>query len=295
MRSVRGELKQGLLESLPDSYDDLDAAASDLVAAIEVAHPIGWVEGGRFGRFLARRIDPPTAGASPRAALAELWIADLYLACAVIDGVRAALLAFDRVLLRDVAPALRSIAGNPATIDETLQLVREKLLVPVNGALRLESYSGHGPLGGWLRVSALRVAISERRRVRPELSPDDDLEAILDLAPNAEVKVLAREAGDDLRAALRAAIAAQPARLRAVLRMYYVAHHGVEDIGRVYNVHASTVSRWLTKAREEILVHTREHLVSRLQTSQVDSLLGHAASLEISIESLLASGPVSGD
>jgi RNA polymerase sigma-70 factor (ECF subfamily) len=291
MRWVRVELKQGLLESLPDSdvHGDLDGACNDAVAAIEAAHPMGWVEGGRFGRYLARRMDP---GVSARAALAELWVADLYLTCAVIDGVRAALLAFDRVLLRDIAPALRSIAGNAANIDETLQLVREKLLVPTGGALRLESYSGHGPLGGWLRVSALRVAISEKRRARPEVSPEEDLEAILDLSPNAEIKVLAREASNDLRAALGTAIAAQPARIRAVLRMYYVAHHGVEDIGRVYNVHASTVSRWLAKAREDILAHTREHLVARLQTSQVDSLLGHAASLEISIESLLRSRPV---
>ena len=41
-----------------------------------------------LGRFLARRIDP---GVSPRASLAELWIAYLYLSCAVIDGVRPAL------------------------------------------------------------------------------------------------------------------------------------------------------------------------------------------------------------
>ncbi len=283
---MRVELKQALLEGSPGAFEDLDAACSAAVAAVEVAWPMDWVEGGQFGRFLTRRLDP---GVSAAVALAELWIADLYLACAAINGIRPALLAFDRVLLRDVAPALRSIAGNAANIDETLQIVREKLLVSAGGALRLDSYSGHGPLGGWLRVSALRVAISEKRRQRPELSPDQDLEAILDLAPNAEIKVLAREARQDLRAALAAAIGAQPARIRAVLRMYYVAHHGVEDIGRVYGVHASTVSRWLAKARADILATTREQLVARLQTTQVDSLLGHAASLEVSIESLLAS------
>lgn len=291
MRGVRDELKRGLRESLPDGSDNLDAACADIVTTVEAAWPVAWVEGGQFGRFLARRLDP---GVPARIALGELWIADLYLACAVIAGNRAALLAFDRVLSRDVAPALRSIASHSAGIDEALQLVREKLLVPVDGALRLESYSGHGPLGGWLRVSALRVAISEKRRQRPELSADEDLEAMLDLAPNAEIKVLAREASGDLRAALSQAIAAQPARIRAVLRMYYVSNHGVEDIGRVYNVHASTVSRWLAKARADILAHTRAFLVARLQTSQIDSLLGHAASLEISLESLLRSRPADG-
>jgi RNA polymerase sigma-70 factor (ECF subfamily) len=167
--------------------------------------------------------------------------------------------------------------------------VREKLLVAVDGTCRLESYSGHGPLGAWLRVAALRTALSARRRIHPELRPDDELAELLDLAPNAEVKVLAKELGADLRAALRAAIAAQPARIRTMLRMYYADGRGVEDIGRVYHVHASTVSRQLAKARSDVLAHTRGELLARLRAtpSQVDSLLGHALSLEISLESLL--------
>ncbi|HEY6032727.1 MAG TPA: helix-turn-helix domain-containing protein, partial [Kofleriaceae bacterium] len=80
-------------------------------------------------------------------------------------------------------------------------------------------------------------------------------------------------------------------RTRAILRLYYADGHGVEDIGRIYNVHASTVSRWLDKARGDILAQTRADLIERLHTpaSQIDSLLGHAASLEISLEGLLRS------
>jgi RNA polymerase sigma-70 factor (ECF subfamily) len=163
--------------------------------------------------------------------------------------------------------------------------------VPTDGTLRLESYSGHGPLGGWLRVTALRIALSLKRRRQPELAPDDELTAILDLAPNAEVKVLAQQVGSDLRASLRAALAAQSARIRTVLRMYYADNQGVEDIGRVYNVHASTVSRWLQKARADIFAQTRAELIKRLHTSEVDSLLAHAATLEISLESLLRTQP----
>jgi len=287
LRAVRKELEQGLIESFPDA-PSLDGACSDIVTAVAAKWPLDWIDGGHFARYLARRLDP---GIELTTALAEVWIADLYLACAVIAGVHGALSAFDKILRTDLPPAIRTIDSKPDAIDEVLQVLREKLLVPADGALRLESYSGHGPLAGWLRVSALRTALSLKRRRQPELAPDDELAAILDLAPNAEVKVLAQQVGSDLRASLRAALAAQPARMRTVLRMYYADNQGVEDIGRVYNVHASTVSRWLAKARADILAHTRAELVMRLHTSQVDSLLGHAASLEISLESLLRTQP----
>ncbi|HEY5927359.1 MAG TPA: hypothetical protein VIV11_37000 [Kofleriaceae bacterium] len=286
---MRKELEQGLVESFPDALSgDIDGVASDIVTAVSAKWPLDWIDGGHFARYLARRLDP---GVELTAGLAEVWIADLYLACAVIAGVAGAHAAFDKILRSDLPPAIRTVETKPDAIDEVLQLLREKLLVPADGALRLESYSGHGPLGGWLRVSALRIALSLKRRRQPELAPEEELTAILDLAPNAEVKVLAHQVGSDLRASLRAALAAQPARIRTVLRMYYADNQGVEDIGRVYNVHASTVSRWLAKARADILAQTRAELMTRLHTSQVDSLLGHAASLEISIESLLRTSP----
>jgi RNA polymerase sigma-70 factor (ECF subfamily) len=287
MRAVRKELEQALVESFPE-LRGVDGVASDIVTAVAAKWPLDWMDGGHFARFLVRRLDP---GIDLASALTEVWVADLYLACAVIAGVPSALAAFDKILRTDLPPAIRTIDNQPDAIDEVLQLLREKLLVPSDGVLRLESYSGHGPLGGWLRVSALRIALSMRRRRQPELAADDELAAILDLAPNAEVKVLAVQVGSDLRDALRAALAAQPARIRTVLRMYYADNQGVEDIGRVYNVHASTVSRWLAKARADILAHTRAELMTRLQTSQVDSLLGHAASLEISLETLLRTQP----
>lgn len=288
IRAVQDELRVGLVEAYPEvrGRSDLDAACAQVVAQVTARWPVDWLDGTSFGRYLARRID---AGDDLVAAIAELAIADLYLAAAVAAGHAAALAAFDRIMTAELPPVLRTIDPSPDAIDETLQLLREKLLVPRDGVCRVEAYSGHGPLGAWLRVSALRTALSQRRRARPELRPDDELAEILDLSPNAEIKVLAQQLGGDLRAALRAAVAAQPSRMRVLLRLYYADGRGVEEIGRVYNVHASTVSRWLSKARADVLAHTRSELISRLHASpsQIDSLLGHVASLEISLESLL--------
>lgn len=288
IRWLRNALLAGLVDRLPEVDATLLADACERAAEQITARWPAWIDGRTFADYLVGRLDP---GLPAAAAIGEVWIADLYLACAVIAGVPAALTAFDRQLTTELPGAIRTIDASPEAIDDVIQLLREKILVPHDGTRRLESYSGHGPLGAWLRISALRIALSRRRRRHPEPRPDDELEAILDLAPNAEVKVLSRELGADLRTALRGAVAAQPARTRALLRMYYADGHGVEDIGRVYNVHASTVSRWLVKARADILAQTRAELLDRLRTpaSQIDSLLGHAASLEISLEGLLRS------
>lgn len=289
IRRVQRELRTGLSEAL-DARDEasLDAASADVMSRIVARWPQPtWVDGATFGRYLARRIDPALELA---AAVGELWVADLYIACACSRGVAAAHAALEREYIVDLTGALRTLDPNDDFIAETIQVLREKLLVPHDGVARIESYSGHGPLGAWLRVAAMRTALTLRRRREPELSPDDELEGVLDGAPNAEIKVLARQLGSDLRAALKAAIAAQPSRTRAVLRMYYADDRGVEDIGRVYGVHASTVSRWLAKARDVILAQTRAALVAqRHAEASLDSLLGHAASLEISLESLLRS------
>ncbi|MEO8704949.1 MAG: sigma-70 family RNA polymerase sigma factor [Kofleriaceae bacterium] len=280
-------LAHALLDELPElaAKLELGPACATVVETIGHRWPLDWIDGGTFGRYLARRVDP---GIDLLSGLVELHVADLYLACAIARGVAPAIAAFDRMLTRELPGAIRTIDARPDVIDDVIQLLREKLLVPVDQTIRLDSYSGHGPLGAWLRVSALRIALSQKRRLQIDQDPDE-LDTILDLAPNAEVRVLARQLGGDLRAALRTAIAAQPARIRAVMRLYYADGRGVEDIGRVYSVHASTVSRWLAKARVEILEHTRTELTTTLNTpaSQVDSLLGHAASLEISFESLL--------
>lgn len=278
------ELVRGLLEELgqPDRALDLGIAAA-------IARWPAWLEPGTFGRYLARRVDPALPLAE---AIAELAVGDLYLACACARGIPAAHAALESAYTGNLRAALGTLDSRPDFIAEVLQRLREKILVTREGETKIESYSGYGPLGAWLRVAAMRTALSLRRQRQPEIGLDDELERVLDLAPNAEVRVIARELGADLRETLRAAVSAQPSRIRAVMRMYYADNRGVEDIGRVYNVHASSVSRWLAKARHEILMHTRAALLAKQHSeASLDSLLGHVASLEISFESLLRTNP----
>ena len=274
---------RGLAEALGGDPDvELGAPIATAIAGLPT-----WIDSASFGHYLGRRVDP---GLPLVDALAELHVADLYLACACSRGNAAAQTMLQRTYTANLRAALATLDSRDDFIVEVLQNLWEKILVAHDGAVKIESYSGHGPLGAWLRVAAMRTALSMRRKRQPELAIDDELDAVLDLAPNAEIRAIARELGDDLRSTLRIAVAAQPSRTRAVMRMYYADNRGVEDIGRVYNVHASTVSRWLAKARTEILAHTRAELIARRHSeASLDSLLGHVASLEVSFDSLLRS------
>lgn len=280
---MRAELAAALIDAIEGP---IEGVASAIAAQIAGRWP-PWVEPREFARYVAARIEP---GADPAGELGELHAIDLYLACACARGIAEAHGAFERDYVVALPGAVRTIDGSPHFVDDVVQLVREKLLVADPGPPRIEAYSGHGPLGAFLRVTAIRLALSLRRRKQPA-GDDDELAALIDGASGADVQVLARRLGADLREALRAAIAKQEPRMRSVMRMYYADGHGVEDIGRVYRVHASSVSRWLARTRAAILAETRAHLVARLvaSESEVDSLLGHAVGIEISLGSILTS------
>src|SRR5579884_2648611 len=110
---------------------------------------------------------------------AESRAADLYLACACAHGVPAALAAFERKHTASMARVVASVDPSPAFVQEALQTVRERLLVP-RGAEpgRMAEYAGRASLESWLRAVAVRSAISQRRpkrnRVHAPLAADAD-------------------------------------------------------------------------------------------------------------------------
>jgi RNA polymerase sigma-70 factor (ECF subfamily) len=267
-----------------DDAAALDAACASAAVAVAARWPDGWIAPSSFAAHVAARLDPSLPAA---AALAELHVVDLYLACACVHRVAAAVRAFEVGYVAELPAALRAMDRAGDLVDEVLQRLREKMLVGDESGPRLDAYSGHGPLGAWLRVAATRIALSLQRRARPEAP--DDLAELIDPAASPEVRVLAARVGASLREALRVGVAAQPPRTRAVLRLYYGDGRGVEEIGRVYRVHASTVSRWLARARADILAATRAHLAARLgaSTSELDSLLAEVPAMELSLTSVL--------
>ena len=69
-----------------------------------------------------------------------------------------------RVLVDIYESFVRGVDPSPAAIDEVMQALFEKLLVPRDGEpARLTSYAGRGPLAGWVGVAAQRMALGLRR------------------------------------------------------------------------------------------------------------------------------------
>ncbi|HVK88058.1 MAG TPA: hypothetical protein VM513_28255 [Kofleriaceae bacterium] len=230
--------------------------------------------------------------------LAELATADkvhagdLLLAAGCVSNEPAALALFEQRFVPDLKQALRTVDASPGFADEILQELRARLFVADGDSPpRLVRYSGSGPLGGWLRVVALREALGKRRKNWREVPVEAGLATLAHGGRTPEQDVAFKQHEAVLQTALREAVRAQPSRARALLRYYYCDGVGVEELGKIYRVHASTASRWLAQAREDILVETRKRLAAAMkrEESQVDSMLGLARSLEVSLDTLLRS------
>jgi RNA polymerase sigma-70 factor (ECF subfamily) len=238
-----------------------------------------------FGRDLGRRV-----GDRGRE-LAALHAEDLYLASGCLLGDARAQAQLDRLL----PDACISLPGNASGsfADEVRQLLRQKLLVATDeGPPRIATYSGEGSLKSWLRVAAVRTALSLRRRGGREDHADDRaLESVASSGPDPELDYLRLRSGADFRASFQDALQALQPRDRTLLRLYYLDGLGVERIGSVYGVHASTASRWLQGVREALLQETRRLLAERLKLtgSEVESLLGMVRSgLDVSLRRILS-------
>jgi RNA polymerase sigma-70 factor (ECF subfamily) len=138
--------------------------ATALAARAAEAWPAIEIDLGAFAQRLS-------TVATDAAELGSLHASDLYLAFACARGDARALAALDAKYLRDLAAPLRKMGFDAAAIDETLQIVRDELLVaPTGKQPSILGYSGRGALKGWLRSVAARTALRDRKR--PERRED---------------------------------------------------------------------------------------------------------------------------
>ena len=217
-----------------------------------------------------------------------LHAGDLLLAFACASRDAAALRTFEQRYAAMLRDAVRAVDGDA---DDVVQELRRRLLITdpeagVDARPRILAYRGTGPLGGWLRVAGLRLAIDLRRGTWREIPVED---ALVPASSSVDGSFAHDRDRSVVRDALRAAIVAQSSRTRTLLRYYYCESVGVEELGAIYNVHASTVSRWLTRARDDVFEETRRRLAAALRAapSDVESHLGLAHGLDVSLGSLL--------
>ncbi|MDX2086553.1 MAG: sigma-70 family RNA polymerase sigma factor [Kofleriaceae bacterium] len=226
--------------------------------------------------------------------------ADLYLAIALERGEHAALHVFERVLVPGMRAALGRACTAPSVIDEVIQLVRVKVLVGSTDApAKIRSYTGRGTLLAWLRVTAMRTLSNLARGERRAPGYDAPARSVLDVAgsvswPSPERLLLGERYGSVLREALGTAMRELPPRDRTLMRLHYVEGLALERIATVYAVHKSTVSRWLSGAREELLrravAAVRAEVSVAADTEELESLCTYLCSrLDLSLSGLFAS------
>lgn len=267
----------------------LEPRLSEVLTAAREAWPGLGLSDAAYLRHLAERL-PSTA--APGDALREVHAADLYLACACAHGVPAAHAALEAHFLSKVAPAVARVERSQEVLAEVRQQLREKLLASEGGRLpKVAEYQGQGPLVAWLRAAAVRRALNLRRSAERRARAEEEALAE-DAVPagDVEAEYLRRRHREDFQAALAEALAALPVRERTVLRLHVVEGLSLERIGAMYRTHKSTVSRWVARAREEVLAHARERLAERLRLSptELHSLLRAVQShLDLSLPGLL--------
>jgi RNA polymerase sigma-70 factor (ECF subfamily) len=218
-------------------------------------------------------------------------LADLYLARAAAQGDAVAVRAFDERILAHIAPVVLRVDPKEDFIDEVRQLLRARLLVGEGGAPpRIIEYQGRGPLLGWVRVAAARVALNLKRASARPASTEDMLGELAATEPDPELRHLKTLYRAEFGTALHDALAALPERQRALLRLHYVDGLRLAQIARLYQVHESTVSRWVSSTVERVASGARHRLTERLalSPSSLDSVARMVQShLDLSIRRIL--------
>ncbi len=270
-------------------WTELDELLPAVLQRARAAWPNLGVTDRQFVEYLAERM--PSDG-SPARWLGTVQAADLYLCCACAAGDASALGNFETKILPQVVSAIASINPEPSFVAEVEQQVRRKLLVLEDSPPRILEYAGFGPLVHWLRAVAVRTALNLRRSQGRQEIPLPD-ESLLNLPQNAgdlELDYLKTRYRKDFTHAFRTALSMLTSEERNVLRLHFVEGLTLSQIGAAYQADKSTISRWISKAREALLEQTREELSKkfRLDSRELDSLMYLVQSqLDVSLGSLL--------
>ena len=251
---------------------------SAVLERARAVYPAAWLTDAEFLAHL--RAVTADGGEDP----AALHAADLYLACACARGHAEALVALEREHLTRVREYVAGVARSAEEVGEVAQRVRERLLVAEPGRPpRIATYSGRGSLGGWIRVTAVRVARDLWRGTRAHEPVRDELEPGV-VAP--ELGYWKRAYGEVVSRAVQDALDSLEGEPRALLKMHYVDGLSIDQVGVAVGKSRATGARMLAAARQTLLTGIRQRLVGALgvRPEEADSLLAFVRSrLDVSL------------
>jgi RNA polymerase sigma-70 factor (ECF subfamily) len=271
----------------PHEAPGLEEALAALCRRAASAWPAFHIDDDVFVTYVAERWgDEPVAAA----ALAAIFAADLYLACACTRGDAAAFAAFEAAHAPLIRVAVRRIDAPADRLDEAVQLTRDRLLVAAPGeAPRIGQYSGRAELAAFVRVVAVRVALSLVRERRPE-DGDEALAAIGEHRDDPELAYLKHLYRAEFRAAFAVALNRLTPRDRSMLRYHIVDRLDIDRIAAIHGRPRSTIGRHLIEARARLVDETRAQLRAQLRIDrhELSSVLRLVqSSVDVSVRRLL--------
>jgi RNA polymerase sigma-70 factor len=160
------------IELVPIDRAKLADCLAVLLSSARAMWPTVRLDEGAFITRIAQAVPPIAARQDLEAAIATLHTSDLYLTTGCALGDPAALLLFERDFMVHVPRYLSRLKLSSSLVDEVQQMLREKLLVSAGGPPRIADYSGRGDLAGWLRVAAIRTAVSLQRQLEAKAERD---------------------------------------------------------------------------------------------------------------------------
>lgn len=290
---VTGFLAAWLGDPDPEQRARIGQALERVSAALDDAWPQGPPAVSALWAELARCVPEGVDDEGVADALEQMHTVDLHLAFACRCEDSAALARFEREHMAGLGPAVARVDSSSAFVDEVKQQLRTKLLVgDGEGPPKIAHYTGQGPLGTWLRVVAVREALSsvraERRRA---LVSDEPLMGIEASATGPELGALKEQYREHFQVAFRDALGQLEPAQRNLLRLHYLHGLSIDELGRLLDLHRSSAARRIAKTRQDLLSSTRRGLLTRLEVGRqdFDQLMGLIASrLDLSIERFLA-------
>jgi RNA polymerase sigma-70 factor (ECF subfamily) len=203
-------------------------------------------------------------------------VEELQLAKAAAGGDSAALATLEQQYLSKLFPAISHL-GDATFCEEVLQRLRVSLLTSQPGRpAKIADYSGKGDLLRWLRATAVRTALNLKTETKAAKEDSGgDLAELPFTSSDPQLEAMRKQYGERFRTAMRAAVESLPAATRLELKQYYFEGLGVEELGALYRVAPSTISRRLAKARIDLAERTRETLQQQLGigAEEVESIL----------------------
>jgi RNA polymerase sigma-70 factor (ECF subfamily) len=190
--------------------------------------------------------------------------ADLFLATACASGDTAAIRQFDATFIVGIDKRVARFGLPPDKVDELRQKVRTKLLVGPSPGIR--RYRGRAPLGAWLHITAVRVAV-DVANLPSATEVDVDLLDLVAPDETPEIEAVRRQYQDRFRAALEDSFRALSAREKTILRLQVVDGLNIDAIGAIYGVHRATAARWIVGIRARVYDRLRQEFAARWNAS----------------------------